>query len=69
MNRKNKMKHEKFISIKAKLLGVILPVMMLIIVVLISLSYYISKRVVSSNTSRLLETSVESQAFRDSGMA
>ena len=46
MNRKNKMKHEKFISIKAKLLGVILPVMMLIIVVLISLSYYISKRVV-----------------------
>ena len=67
MNRKNKMKHEKFISIKAKLLGVILPVMMLIIVVLISLSYYISKRVVSSNTSRLLETSVESQASEIQG--
>jgi len=61
------MKHERFISIKAKLLGIILPVMMLIIVVLISLSYYISKKVVSSNTRKLLETSVESQASEIQG--
>lgn len=67
MKRKNKMKHERFISIKAKLLGIILPVMMLIIVVLISLSYYISKKVVSSNTRKLLETSVESQASEIQG--
>lgn len=67
MKRKNKMKHERFISIKAKLLGIILPVMMMIIVVLISLSYYISKKVVSSNTRKLLETSVESQASEIQG--
>ena len=53
--------HKKFISIKTKLLGIILPVMALIIVVLIGISYYVSKRVVQSDAQKLLKTSVESQ--------
>lgn len=57
-----KTKHKKFISIKTKLLGILLPVMVFIIIVLISLSYYVSKRVVKSNAEKLLKTSVESQA-------
>ncbi len=34
----SKTKHEKFISIKTKLLGILLPVMVFIIIVLIGLS-------------------------------
>ena len=58
----NKTKHKKFISIKTKLLGILLPVMVFIIIVLISLSYFVSKRVVKSDAQKLLTTSVESQA-------
>lgn len=63
MNKTKEVKagHKKFISIKTKLLGIILPVMAVIIVVLISLSYYVSKRVVQSDAQKLLKTSVESQ--------
>lgn len=60
--KENKTGHKNFISIKAKLLAIILPVMVFIIIVLISLSYYVSKRVVQSNAQKLLKTSVESQA-------
>ncbi|MCI9079999.1 MAG: HAMP domain-containing protein [Lachnospiraceae bacterium] len=56
-----KPKHKNFISIKTKLLGIILPVMAVIIVVLIGLSYYVSKRVVQSDAQKLLKTSMESQ--------
>ncbi len=58
----SKTKHEKFISIKTKLLGILLPVMVFIIIVLIGLSYFVSKRVVKSDAQKLLTTSVESQA-------
>ena len=63
MNKTKEVKagHKKFISIKTKLLGIILPVMAVIIVVLISLSYYVSKKVVQSDAQKLLKTSVESQ--------
>lgn len=54
--------HTNFISIKTKLLGIILPVVILIIIVLISLSYHVSKKVVKSNAQALLTTSAESQA-------
>ena len=60
--KESKQEHKKFISIKTKLLGIILPVMAVIIVVLIGLSYYVSKRVVQSDAQKLLKTSVESQA-------
>ena len=52
---------EKFISIKAKLLGIILPVVIMIVLVLAGLSYYVSKKVIQSNAEELLRTSVESQ--------
>ncbi|MDE7417419.1 MAG: carbohydrate binding domain-containing protein [Lachnospiraceae bacterium] len=51
----------KFISIKAKLLGIILPVVIVIVIVLAGLSYYVSKNVIQSNAEELLKTSVESQ--------
>ena len=63
----NKTGHKRFIPIKAKLLVVILPVMFFIIIVLISLSYYVSKRVVQDNAQKLLKTSVESQASEIEG--
>lgn len=56
--------HTNFISIKTKLLGIILPVVILIIIVLISLSYNVSKKVVKSNAQALLTTSAESQAAK-----
>lgn len=52
----------KFISIKIKLLGIILPVIIIIMTVLTGLSYYVSKNVIQSNAHDLLQTSVESQA-------
>lgn len=52
----------KFISIKVKLLGIILPVIIIIMTVLTGLSYYVSKNVIQSNAHDLLQTSVESQA-------
>lgn len=56
--------HTNFISIKTKLLGIILPVVILIIIVLISLSYYVSKKVIKSNAQTLLMTSAQSQASK-----
>ena len=52
---------EKFISIKTKLLGIILPVVAAIVIVLAMLSYHISKSIIKSNAEELLKTSVESQ--------
>lgn len=53
---------KKFISIKVKLLSILLPVITVILIVLIGLSYYVSKNVMKTNAHKLLETSVESQA-------
>lgn len=53
---------KKFISIKVKLLSILLPVITVIFIVLIGLSYYVSKNVMKTNAHKLLETSVESQA-------
>ena len=65
--KEDKAGHKNFISIKTKLLAIILPVMVFVIIVLISLSYYVSKRVVKSNAQKLLKTSVESQASEIEG--
>lgn len=52
----------KTISIKVKLLGILLPVILVIIIILIGLSYSVSKKVIKSDAHKLLKTSVESQA-------
>lgn len=59
--KKGNQKQGKFISIKTKLLGIILPVAIAIVIVLSSLSYYVSRNVIKSNAEELLRTSVESQ--------
>jgi len=51
----------KFISIKVKLLCIILPVIIVIMVILTGLSYYVARSVIKSNAHNLLRTSVESQ--------
>lgn len=55
-------KQEKFISIKTKLLGIILPVVIIIVVVLTALSYTVSRNVIKSDAQERLKSSVESQA-------
>lgn len=55
-------KEGRFIPIKTKLLGIILPIVGLIVIVLASLSYYVSKSVIKEDAQELLATSVESQA-------
>ncbi len=64
MKRKKERQTEtgKFISIKAKLLGIILPVVIVIVVVLTGLSYVVSRNVMRENAKELLETSVKGQA-------
>lgn len=62
--KQDKKEHRHFISIKTKLLGIILPVMVVIIIVLTGLSYYVSKNVIQSNAQKLLTTSVENQASK-----
>lgn len=51
-----------FISIKAKLLGIILPVVIVIVAVLAGLSYHVSKEIIQADAEELLKMSVESQA-------
>ena len=57
-------KGKRFISIKTKLLSIILPVVIVIIVVLTGLSYSVSKDVIEQNAHELLETSVKGQAAK-----
>lgn len=52
----------RFISIKAKLLGIILPVVVVIVAVLAGLSYHVSKKIIQADAEELLRMSVESQA-------
>ncbi len=59
--KKEKQEQGKFVSIKTKLLGIILPVVIVIVIVLAGLSYRVSKNVIKSNAQELLKTSVESQ--------
>lgn len=59
--KKENQEQGKFISIKTKLLGIILPVVLVIVLVLVGLSYYVSRRVIQTNAEELLKTSVESQ--------
>lgn len=49
-------------SIKVKLLGIILPVVIIIMVVLVGISYLISKRIITGYSQDLLRSSIENQA-------
>ena len=52
------MKKDKTISIKAKLLGTIIPVVIVIVVVLVVVAYQISAGIIEDNAANLLKTSV-----------
>lgn len=56
-----KEKQTKVFSIKTKLLGIILPVVILIVVLLAGISYKISKKTITEYSKNLLDTSVENQ--------
>lgn len=56
-----KEKRTKVFSIKTKLLGIILPVVILIVVLLAGISYKISKTTITEYSKNLLDTSVENQ--------
>ena len=56
------MKKQKTVSIKAKLLGVIIPVVIAIVVVLVVAAYQISSGTIIKYSQNLLQSSVENQA-------
>ena len=58
------MKKKGNISIKAKLLGIIIPVVMAIILILVFTAYHVSSGIIESYSKNLLESSVNSQASK-----
>ena len=52
------------ISIKAKLLGIIIPVVIAIILILVFTAYHVSSGIIESYSKNLLESSVNSQASK-----
>ena len=59
MKQQNEQK--KTISIKTKLLGIILPVVMVIIILLVGISYSVSKKIIKESAENLLSSSIENQ--------
>lgn len=58
------MKKKSNISIKAKLLGIIIPVVIAIILILVFTEYHVSSGIIESYSQNLLESSVNSQASK-----
>lgn len=58
------MKKKGNISIKAKLLGIIIPVVIAIILILVFTTYHVSSGIIESYSKNLLESSVNSQASK-----
>lgn len=58
------MKKKGNISIKAKLLGIIIPVVIAIILILVFTAYHVSSGIIKSYSKNLLESSVNSQASK-----
>lgn len=58
------MKKQRNVSIKAKLLGTIIPVVVAIILVLVFVSYHVSSGIIENYSRNLLESSVGNQASR-----
>ena len=55
------------ISIKMKLLGTILPVVLVIVIGLVAISYIVSKNIITESAKNLLNTSIENQANQIEG--
>lgn len=58
----NKQKQKGMVSIRAKLLGIIVPIVVVLIVILVLVSYSTSARLIESYSKDLLQSSVENQA-------
>ena len=58
------MKKKSNISIKAKLLGIIIPVVIAIILILVFTAYHVSSGIIESYSKNLLESSVNSQVSK-----
>lgn len=58
----SRQKKEKMISMRAKLLGTILPVVVLMVLLLVGFSYYISKKIITNYSKNLLNSSIQNQA-------
>lgn len=58
------MKKKSNISIKAKLLGIIIPVVIAIILILVFTAYHVSSGIIESYSQNLLESSVSNQASK-----
>lgn len=58
------MKKKSNISIKAKLLGIIIPVVIAIILILVFTAYHVSSGIIESYSKNLLESSVNNQASK-----
>lgn len=58
------MKKKSNISIKAKLLGIIIPVVIAIILILVFTAYHVSSGIIEGYSKNLLESSVNSQASK-----
>lgn len=52
---------KKIVSIKVKLLGIILPVVIIIMILLVGILYYISKNIIKEYSENLLSSSIENQ--------
>lgn len=55
------MNNKKFVSIKAKLLAIILPIVIVIVALLTFISYLVSKNVIAGYSEELLSSSIENQ--------
>lgn len=60
--RERMRKKERGVSIKVKLLGIILPVVILIMALLVGFSYYISRSIIRNYSQNLLSSSISNQA-------
>lgn len=56
------MKEQRNISIKTKLLGIIIPVVVVIVVVLVLVAYEMSSGIIENYSENLLESSVSNQS-------
>ncbi len=54
-------RQKKMVSIKVKLLGIILPVVIVIMVLLVGLLYFISKNIIKEYSENLLGSSIDNQ--------
>lgn len=55
-------KNKQIVSIKVKLLGIILPVVLIIVILLVGISYLITKNIITEYSQDLLGSSIENQA-------